>query len=106
MGRALSQEMSTIGSSGNFDHGFDFDRRVHGKRGCTDRRTRVAAPVAESGHQEVRRAVGYKVLLGEIRRRGDEDGDLDDAADALQIAERSAGLRQYIDGTPFGRKLA
>ncbi len=57
----------------------------------------MLAPLAECRDEEVRRAVGHEVLFGEAGRGGDEDGDLDDARDLLEVAERGFCLRQDVD---------
>ena len=58
----------------------------------------MLAALAEHRDEEVGGAVGDQMLFGEIRGRGDEDGDLDEPADLFEVAERGLGLRQDIDG--------
>ena len=65
----------------------------------------MLAAFAERGDQEVGGAVGDQMLLDEIRRRGDEDRDLDQAADLLEIAEGCLGLRQDVNGAEFAPSL-
>ncbi len=70
---------------------------LSGSDGRADRRARMLAALAEYCRQEVRRAVGDQVLLGEVGCRGDEDGDLHHAGDSFESAERRLGLRQDVD---------
>ena len=79
---------------------------LSGSDGRADGRARVLAALAEHGDQEVGRAVGDQMLLGEVGRRGDEHGDLDQPADLFEVAERGLGLRKDVDGAEFGRFLA
>ena len=79
---------------------------LSGSDGRADGRTRMLAALAEHRHEEVGRAVGDQMLLGEVGRRGDEDGDLDQPADLFEIAERRLGLGEDVDRAELGRFLA
>ena len=70
---------------------------IERQRRDADGRARMLAALAERCDQEIGCAVGDQMLLGEVRRRGDEDGDLDHAGDLFEIAERRLGLRQDVD---------
>jgi hypothetical protein len=61
----------------------------------------MLAALPERCGQKIRRAVGDEMLFREIRRGGDEDGDLHHADDLFEVAERSLGLRQNIDRAEF-----
>ena len=66
----------------------------------------MLAALAEQFGKEVRRAVDDEVLADEIRRGRDEPVDLDEAPDALEIAEGGLRLGQDVDGAKLRRALA
>ena len=78
-----------VGALGITAGGVDLDGGVHRQGRHADGGAGVAALVAENLDEEVRGTVGDLVLLGEGRIAGDEDGDLQQAADLRQVtAER------------------
>ncbi len=88
-----------LGQPGNLLHGlrrspsdgFHLDGGVERERGHADGRAGVLAALAQRRGQEVGGTVGHEVLLGEVGRRGDEDGDLDHAG-AIFSRSPSAAL--------------
>src|SRR5215468_9933944 len=58
IGRAVSHSRPRM-KSGDLEQAFDFDGRVHGKRGDADGRSRMPPLVAEHLHHEVRGAVHH-----------------------------------------------
>src|SRR5690606_19459401 len=69
-------------------------------------RTRMLSGVAENVDEQIRRAIGNKMLLGEIGGGGNKYGNLHHAFDAIEVAKSSLRLCEDIDCTGTSRRLS
>src|SRR5690606_31520704 len=86
--------------------GVDLDGGVEGKCRHADGGAGVFSGFAENVGDEVGGAVDHQVLLGEVGRGGDEAVELEDTADAAEVAAKSRlRLCEDVDGAKLGRAL-
>ena len=90
-----------LGSAHLDDH-LDLDAGPARDLGHPERAARVRPALAEDGHQQLRGPVGHEVLLRERGRAVHEHQQLDDALDALEVAEGGLQRAQEVDGDGRG----
>lgn len=91
--------------SGHSEDRIDFNRRPEGQSGTADRYAAVPAFVSKRGRNQVGSAVDHGRMVDEFGGSVNESIQSDASLDAFQIAERSLGLRQDVDGAEAGRLL-
>jgi len=87
-------------------HQFDLHGNVPRERVGSNRRPGVPSLLPEHIGQQLRRGVHYLGLLVEFRCAGDEPQQLDDALDAVQVAQVGMEHTQQVEHAPPGRILA
>src|ERR1700761_7219392 len=107
-GRAVNQSGARITRvrSGDFEHAFDFDRRIGWQRRHADGGAGMAALVAEHFDHQVGSAVQNLRPVEKIRRGIDKAAEANDAHHLVEIAERGLELRQQIDGAAARSRVA
>src|ERR1700686_3616598 len=107
-GRAVNQSGARIRTARlrDFEQSLDLDRCVRGKRGDADRGAGMAALVAERGPHQVGSPVQNLRPVEKIGREIDKAAEPHNADPLVEVAERGLDLREQIDGTAAGGRVA
>ena len=87
-----------LSSARDLEQGLDLDRAVQWQFSDADRRSCVAALIAQDLDDKIRRAIHDACEIGKTRRRVDESAEPDAARNLVEIAQGRLGLRENIDG--------